>query len=103
MVFPMVKHPFVVGFVVAELPKLDLDGEGHDVKQCPFPKESYTSPLFSGSKSWEIQSFMDSQLEMYKFTAEQRLNAINISRSIAMAYVMDQVDHKCMCEDYRFK
>lgn len=88
VVFPMVKHPFVVGFLVAELPKVEV--EGGDVKQCPLPEDSYGSPPFTGSKSWEIQTFQDSQLEMYKFTAEQRLNAINISRSIAMAYVMDQ-------------
>jgi hypothetical protein len=30
-------------------------------------------------------------LRMFNFTAEQRLNAINISHTLAMAYVMDQV------------
>ncbi|GKF83946.1 E3 ubiquitin protein ligase UPL1-like protein [Tanacetum coccineum] len=29
---------------------------------------------------------------MHSFSAKQRLNAINISRSVAMAYVMDQSD-----------
>ncbi|CAK9136019.1 unnamed protein product [Ilex paraguariensis] len=87
VVFPLVKHPFVVGFLVAELPEMELEGEGHDVKQCPFPN---AFPPCTNSKSWEIQTSTESPVEMYKFTAEQRLTAINISRSLAMAYVMDQ-------------
>lgn len=87
----MVKHPFVVGFLVAELPKMELKREEHDIKQCPLPEESYAFPPCIDTNSWEIQALKDSQLEMSNFTAEQRLNAINISRSLAMAYVMDQV------------
>lgn len=87
----MVKHPFVVGFLVAELPKMELKREEHDIKQCPLPEESYAFPPCTDTKSWEIQALKDNHLEMSKFTAEQRLNAINISRSLAMAYVMDQV------------
>lgn len=87
----MVKHPFVVGFLVAELPKMELKREEHDIKQCPLPEESYALPPCIDTKSWEIHALKDSQLEMSKFTAEQRLNANNISRSLAMAYVMDQV------------
>ncbi|XP_058194497.1 chloroplast sensor kinase, chloroplastic isoform X1 [Rhododendron vialii] len=90
VVFPMVKHPFVVGFLVAELPKMELKREEHDIKQCPLPEESYAFPPCIDTKSWEIQALKNSQLEMSKFTAEQRLNANNISRSLAMAYVMDQ-------------
>ncbi|KAE9454652.1 hypothetical protein C3L33_13439, partial [Rhododendron williamsianum] len=90
VVFPMVKHPFVVGFLVAELPKMELKREEHDIKQCPLPEESYAFPPCIATKSWEIQALKDNHLEMSKFTAEQRLNAINISRSLAMAYVMDQ-------------
>ncbi|GMP57841.1 hypothetical protein CsSME_00021749 [Camellia sinensis var. sinensis] len=90
VVFPMVKHPFVVGFLVAELPKMEFEREEHDIKHCPLPEESYALPPYMDMKSWEVQSFKDNQLEIYRFTAEQRLNAINISRSLAMAYVMDQ-------------
>ncbi|KAK2983318.1 hypothetical protein RJ640_016056 [Escallonia rubra] len=90
VVFPMVKHPFVVGFLVAELPKMEIEREGHDVEQRPSPNEFYALPRYKDSKSWGIQTFEDSPLEMYKYTADQRLNAINISRSLAMAYVMDQ-------------
>lgn len=85
----MVKHPFVVGFLVAELPKLELQKEEDDVKvkQGSSPEESYPYAI---PKSWELQSFVDKTLEMHNFSTEQRLNAINISRSVAMAYVMDQ-------------
>ncbi|CAH1417257.1 unnamed protein product [Lactuca virosa] len=89
LVFPMVKHPFVVGFLVAELPKLELQKEEDNVKvkQGSSPEESYPYAI---PKSWELQSFVDKTLEMHNFSTEQRLNAINISRSVAMAYVMDQ-------------
>ncbi|XP_052205059.1 chloroplast sensor kinase, chloroplastic isoform X2 [Diospyros lotus] len=88
VVFPMVKHPFVVGFLVAEFPDVKLAREGHDMTHCPLPEESFAS--YKDTTSWEIQAPIDNQLEMYKFTAEQRLNATNISRSLAMAYIMDQ-------------
>ncbi|XP_052205061.1 chloroplast sensor kinase, chloroplastic isoform X4 [Diospyros lotus] len=89
VVFPMVKHPFVVGFLVAEFPDVKLAREGHDMTHCPLPEESFAS--YKDTTSWEIQAPIDNQLEMYKFTAEQRLNATNISRSLAMAYIMDQI------------
>ncbi|KAI3763519.1 hypothetical protein L2E82_13429 [Cichorium intybus] len=88
LVFPMVKHPFVVGFLVAELPKLEIQKEEDDVKQGSSPEKSYYP--YAIPKSWELQSFVDQTLEMHNFSTEQRLNAINISRSVAMAYVMDQ-------------
>ncbi|KAG8640089.1 hypothetical protein MANES_13G022900v8 [Manihot esculenta] len=96
-VFPMVKQPFVVGFLVAELPMTELNescgdalNEGHDLIHLPSPEEGYALPSSSDEKSWGIQSLDDEPLRMYNFTAEQRLNAINISRTLAMAYVMDQ-------------
>jgi hypothetical protein len=97
VVFPMVKHPFVLGFLVAEL-AMEMCGneesEGHDLIHCsPSPEEAYASPLSSGMKSWEIQSVKEEPKRMYRFSAEQRANAINIARSLAMAYVMDQVDN----------
>ncbi|KAL6969377.1 quinolinate synthase [Sarracenia purpurea var. burkii] len=90
VVFPMVKHPFVVGFLVAELPKIELEREEVDIKHYPMPEDSYAFPPCVDTQSWEIHSPKDNHLETYKFTAEQRLNAVNISRSLAMAYVMDQ-------------
>ncbi|KAA8533216.1 hypothetical protein F0562_033251 [Nyssa sinensis] len=90
VVLPMVKHPFVVGFLVAELPKMELEREGLDVKHFPFPEEPISLPPCTDTTSWDIQTLKDNTPEVYKFTAEQRLNAINISRSLAMAYVMDQ-------------
>lgn len=92
MVFPMVKHPFVVGFLVAELPKLEIRKEEDDVRPGSPSEDSYAVYPYSIPKSWEIQSFVDKTLEIHNFSAEQRLNAINISRSVAIAYVMDQVN-----------
>lgn len=95
----MVKHPFVVGFLVAELPMVEVEtGErpqsgGHDNRMSV--EEAYSLPPFLDldKKSWEIQTLRvkDEPVGMYNFTSEQRSNAVNISQSLAMAYVMDQV------------
>ncbi|KDP26689.1 hypothetical protein JCGZ_17847 [Jatropha curcas] len=97
MVFPMVKHPFVVGFLVAELPmmepkcgNLQTEKPEHDLIHLPSPEEVYALPSSSDKNLGEIQAFKNEPLSMYSFTSEQRLNAINISRSLATAYVMDQ-------------
>ncbi|XP_021293304.1 chloroplast sensor kinase, chloroplastic isoform X2 [Herrania umbratica] len=101
MVFPMVKQPFVVGFFVVELPELEkvLRGssasEGGDLVCCPTLEEAYAlsspSPGWDVKNSWEIQSLENEALRKnYIFTSNQRSNAINISRTLAMAYVMDQ-------------
>ncbi|KAL6190438.1 hypothetical protein ACLB2K_036835 [Fragaria x ananassa] len=99
MVFPMVKHPFVVGFLVAESPRMEMPpagsvrGEGCDLIHCPTPEEAYALPRGSDVKSWDDLSLEDEPervATMYKFSADQRSIAINISRSLAMAYVMDQ-------------
>lgn len=89
VVFPMVKHPFVVGFLVAELPKREQENREH-VKHYPLPEESYALPPYTDPQSWGIETFKESPTESYLFTADQKLNAINISCSLAMAYVMDQ-------------
>lgn len=94
MVFPMVKHPFVVGFLVAELPILENEREKRPLTHCNSPEETYALTPHSDDKLQEIQVLEEESLKQYKFTAEQRLHAINISRSLAMAYVMDQVDSK---------
>ncbi|XP_010248672.1 PREDICTED: chloroplast sensor kinase, chloroplastic [Nelumbo nucifera] len=97
VVFPMVKHPFVVGFLVAEFPMMDSETSGnaerdrHDMPLCSSPDESCTSAPLLDRKSWEVETLKEDLLRRYyKLTAEQRSNAINISRSLAMAYVMDQ-------------
>ncbi|XP_009105092.1 chloroplast sensor kinase, chloroplastic isoform X1 [Brassica rapa] len=93
-VFPMVKHPFVVGFLVAELPleaeevleEEDEEEEEGGFKHFPSPEEAYTLPgSATNAKPPKVK------LPSVKvFTAEQRSYAINISRTLAMAYVMDQ-------------
>lgn len=95
VVFPMVKHPFVVGFLVAELPLTELQMRGTEGPDAAIgfqsPEEVYALPPSFDTESREIESFDHEIMRVYKFSADQRLNAINICRSLAMAYVMDQV------------
>lgn len=91
MVFPMVKHPFVVGFLVAELPTTSFDKGLHVPEAWSGKRELYSLPHGVEPKSFALQTSEDNLMGMFKFSAEQRLNALHISRSIAMAYVMDQV------------
>ncbi|GAB4829254.1 hypothetical protein Ancab_018920 [Ancistrocladus abbreviatus] len=90
VVFPMVKPPFVVGFLVAELPNVELGMENYNVMQLSSPEEFYALPPSRKLKSEEIQTSCPNAWKYFNFSTEQRLNAINISRSLAMAYVMDQ-------------
>ncbi|GAY36237.1 hypothetical protein CUMW_020820 [Citrus unshiu] len=94
VVFPMVKHPFVVGFLVAELPLMELQmcGTGEPDAAIGFQssEEVYAFPPSFDTESHAIESFDHERMRVYKFSADQRLNAINICRSLAMAYVMDQ-------------
>lgn len=98
VVFPMVKHPFVVGFLVAELQM--MKSEEHDFVPGLSSEEARGIPPGSNMKSWEIETFDDERMRMYKFTSEQKLNAVNICRSLAMAYVMDQVDYLWLNRKY---
>ncbi|KAG7589300.1 Histidine kinase/HSP90-like ATPase superfamily [Arabidopsis suecica] len=93
-VFPMVKHPFVVGFLVAELPVEAEEEEEEEekeeekprgLKHFPSPEEAYALPASANTKSPKVK-----RPSVKVFTAEQRSYAINISRTLAMAYVMDQ-------------
>ena len=91
-VFPMVKHPFVVGFLVAEFQSIDMPTQGDVQSQGYDSLEKVRAlPLDSSAKSWDLQPLEDESPRMYKLTAEQRSIAVNISQSLAMAYVMDQV------------
>lgn len=90
VVFPMVKHPFVVGFLVAELPDMDLNKEPDDASQLPSPEDCYPVPPTFDFKSPGIPSCTGNSLRYFNLSTDQKLNAINISRSMGMAYVMDQ-------------
>lgn len=101
VVLPMVKHPFVVGFLVAELPKADMGMFAStltDEQQLQFRSSkdgSYGLPPSSDKKTWEIQVFKEDLMKAYsQLASEKRSRAIMISRSLAMAYVMDQVTSK---------
>uniref|UniRef100_A0A803M731 Histidine kinase/HSP90-like ATPase domain-containing protein n=1 Tax=Chenopodium quinoa TaxID=63459 RepID=A0A803M731_CHEQI len=90
VVFPMVRHPFVVGFLVAELPGVELEKGPHDASHLPSPEECYALPPKFDSKAPDIPSCGGNPLTCFNLSADQRLNAINISHSLATAYVMDQ-------------
>lgn len=96
VVLPMVKHPFVVGFLVAELPKVDMvmfaNALTDEQLQLNSPKDgSYGLPPSANKKMQEIQVFKEDLMKVHsQFTSEERSRAIMISRSLAMAYVMDQ-------------
>ncbi|XP_042379162.1 chloroplast sensor kinase, chloroplastic-like isoform X2 [Zingiber officinale] len=97
IVLPMVKHPFVVGFLVAELPKMDLatsDNLDNDQKDVPFYSSddgALPNTPYSNKKPLEIQTFREDLTKACEqFTTEKRSRAIMISRSLATAYVMDQ-------------
>ena len=94
VVFPMVKQPFVVGFLVAELPEMEKVLRGSEGGYL-VPDEAYAlsspSPGLDVKKLWEIQSLENEPLRKNDiFTIDQRSNAINIPCAVAMAYVMDQ-------------
>lgn len=110
VVFPMVKQPFVVGFLVAELPgmeKVPQGSESGDMVCFPTPEEAYAlsspSPGLGSKKSWEIQSLENEAMRQNDiFTVDERSNAINISRTLAVAYVMDQVSHSRHISSYLY-
>ncbi|XP_018717071.2 chloroplast sensor kinase, chloroplastic isoform X2 [Eucalyptus grandis] len=87
VVFPMVKHPFVVGFLVAEFPMMEEQDTLHSLS----PEDVYAlPPLGHELKMRDTPSVKDMKVGMRQLSPEQRSIAVNISRSIAMAYVMDQ-------------
>ncbi|CAA6659556.1 unnamed protein product [Spirodela intermedia] len=96
IVLPMVKHPFVVGFIVAELPFLErktFQGTEDNEQHSSFGSSSHDAYELrqSDKRIWEIQSVEKNIAKYYhQFTAEHSARAITISRSLAMAYVMDQ-------------
>ncbi|XP_078434056.1 chloroplast sensor kinase isoform X2 [Wolffia australiana] len=96
IVLPMVKHPFVVGFIVTEFPFLKSkpvqrpeDNEPYSVFE-PFPGNGYELQQSERNK-WEVQGFRTKIKNYYRhFMADHSAKAVIISRSLATAYVMDQ-------------
>ncbi|GER25352.1 chloroplast sensor kinase [Striga asiatica] len=89
VVLPMVTHPFIVGFLVAEFPKA-VDRDWHGMKDSSVSGKSLPLPHSMDPQSLDVQTYKDYSVNMPKFSAEQKLNAINITHSLALAYVMDQ-------------
>ena len=89
----MVKHPFVVGFLVAELPNLEMDMQSAECDPWPYSSPHEAGALLAGfgTNTQGIQSTTNGSLRTYKLNADRQANAFHISRSLAMAYVMDQV------------
>ncbi|CAN6338187.1 unnamed protein product [Urochloa humidicola] len=93
IVLPMVKHPFVVGFLVAELPELH-GGYSHTTDiQLPsstfMDKSSEITPHTKFS-AWDVQTSGDQANNFSQLVNEWKNAALMISRTLAMAYVMDQ-------------
>lgn len=93
IVLPMVKHPFVVGFLVVELPELhggrDMNSYTADTELPPntfMDKSSDVTP----HTAWDIQTYGDQAKGYSQLVNEWKNSALMISRTLAMAYVMDQ-------------
>lgn len=90
MVLPLVKHPFIVGFLVAELPNVEaetcMNSESTQGEVPNLPQSNYTY-----GNSLEIQPYQEDLVKTCQITLEERSRAVRISQSLATAYVMDQV------------
>lgn len=90
MVLPLVKHPFIVGFLVAELPNVEsetcMNSESTQGEAPNLPQSNY-----SYGNSLEIQPYQEDLVKTCQITLEERSRAVRISQSLATAYVMDQV------------
>lgn len=93
IVLPMVKHPFVVGFLVVELPELHggraMNSYTADTELSPntfMDKSSDVTP----HTAWDIQTYGDQAKGYSQLVNEWKNSALMISRTLAMAYVMDQ-------------
>lgn len=93
VVLPMVKHPFVVGFLVVELPELH---GGHAMNSYTADTQLPSSTFMDKSSditpytSLDIQTNGDKANDYSQLVIEWKNNALLISRTLAMAYVMDQ-------------
>lgn len=90
----MVKHPFVVGFLVAELPKVETETHGNAQNReqhVPFSPRKGGLSQYAEKRTLEIQAFKENlDGGCAQFTSDQRSRAVMICHSLAIAYVMDQ-------------
>ncbi|RLN29888.1 chloroplast sensor kinase, chloroplastic isoform X2 [Panicum miliaceum] len=96
IVLPMVKHPFVVGFLVAELPELHggraINSHTSDIQ---LPSSAFMDKLseitaHTKFKAWDVQTSGDQSNNYSQLVNEWKNTALMVSRTLAMAYVMDQ-------------
>lgn len=87
----MVKHPFIVGFLVAEIPIKETTMTNRENQD----KKPDLTPTLSLPKSdrtmWEIQPYKKELEAGHHLTTDKMSRAVMIARSLAMAYVLDQV------------
>lgn len=91
LVLPMVREPFVVGFLVAELLSVGPETRTKTEKVQENMAIDLSLPSFIDKVSEAQTSKEDVMNNCICLTTKQRAGAIMISRSLAMAYVMDQV------------
>ncbi|KAM0940316.1 putative histidine kinase/HSP90-like ATPase superfamily [Dioscorea sansibarensis] len=90
LVLPMVRQPFVVGFLVAELLSVGLETRTKMEKVQENMSINLSSPSFIDKVS-EVQTSREDVMDnCICLTTKQRARAVMISRSLAVAYVMDQ-------------
>jgi hypothetical protein len=90
MVLPLVKHPFIVGFLVAELPNVEAETcmslESTQVEEPNLPQSHYAY-----GNSLGIQPYKEVLVKTCQITLKEIARAVKISQSLAHAYVIDQV------------
>uniref|UniRef100_I1R5Q8 Uncharacterized protein n=1 Tax=Oryza glaberrima TaxID=4538 RepID=I1R5Q8_ORYGL len=96
VVLPMVKHPFVVGFLVAELPELVGCTKNSETSDIQIPSHSFLDKSsditpYTKGEAWDFQTSGDQANSYAQLVTEWKNSALMISRTLAMAYVMDQV------------
>ncbi|KAF3790174.1 Chloroplast sensor kinase [Nymphaea thermarum] len=91
LVLPMVKDPFLVGFLVAELPSLDAGQYMEQRSDDPIVHvEAAENKADNCLDKLEFHPLKKLRRNYFSITSEQKSGAVNISRSLAVAYVMDQ-------------
>ncbi|EAZ20217.1 hypothetical protein OsJ_35821 [Oryza sativa Japonica Group] len=96
VVLPMVKHPFVVGFLVAELPELVGCTKNSETSDIQIPSHSFLDKSsditpYTKGETWDFQTSGDQANSYAQLVTEWKNSALMISRTLAMAYVMDQI------------
>uniref|UniRef100_A0A0D3HTI0 Histidine kinase domain-containing protein n=1 Tax=Oryza barthii TaxID=65489 RepID=A0A0D3HTI0_9ORYZ len=96
VVLPMVKHPFVVGFLVAELPELVGCTKNSETSDIQIPSHSFLDKSsditpYTKGEAWDFQTSGDQANSYAQLVTEWKNSALMISRTLAMAYVMDQI------------